>query len=483
MIGTNFIKTYKSIPLQVRASLWFFICSVLQKVISVIATAVFTRVMTTEDYGLVSIYNSWADILLMIAALNLNVGCFNVGMTKYDKNREVWVSSLQVLSLLSASVFVIVFLGTYKLWGAVVGLSFFLCVVMAITFFFNPAINLWVAKQRYTNSYRQLVIMTLSFSILNLVLPLIFVFCSNHKGEAKIIASAVAIILCGSFLLFCNFRDAKKISQKIYDKSFCKFAFKYNIQMMPAFLSTSFMCQIDRIMIDRMIGREEAAIYSVAYNVAFMISIVSSAINATFNPWMMQNIKKQNFSRTSEVGVAISIFLLFIIEAFIFFAPEVVYILAPAEYYKAIYIIPSVAGSVFFTLIYTLYCPIAQFKLKVMRLTFVNVLAGSLNVVLNYYAISKWGYLAAGYTTFISYFIYGVGTALSCAGLLQCVELYKLYDLRIISTLIIILTATIIFMPILYNGIFLRYLLLLGVTVFFVIKRKELINLLRVLRG
>lgn len=50
-----------------------------------IATAVFTRAMTTGDYGFVSIYNSWVDILLMVAALNLNVGCFNVGMTKYEK--------------------------------------------------------------------------------------------------------------------------------------------------------------------------------------------------------------------------------------------------------------------------------------------------------------------------------------------------------------------------------------------------------------
>lgn len=482
MPGNYFIEKYKKIPMRVRASMWFFICSVLQKMIAVVSTVVFTRVMTTGDYGLVSIYNSWADILLIIASLNLSVGCFNVGMTRYEKNKEVWVSSLQILSLISALIFVIAFLGSYKWWGDLIGLSFLLCVVMSVTFFFSPAINLWTAKQRYTNSYRKLVIVTIGFSILNLVLPLILVLNSDHKGEAKIIASAIAIVLYGGFLLFSNLREARKKTPKIYNQSFSRFAIKYNLQMMPAFLSTSFMSQIDRIMIDRMIGRDEAAIYSVAYNVAFMISIVSSAISATYNPWMMQRVKNKNFTMMNEIGISISVSLLLIIEAFIFIAPEVIKIFAPAEYYEAIYIIPAVAGSTFFNLIYALYCPIAQFKLKVIHLTLVNLLAGVLNVGLNYYAIGKWGYIAAGYTTFISYLIYGSATAALCISLLRKDGVYKLYNLRILSTLIIILIISTVVVPFLYKGIVLRYMLLIGVVICFVIKRNKILKLLKVLK-
>lgn len=475
------LAKYREIPVRVKASLWFFICSVFQKLISVISTAVFTRVMTTGDYGLISIYNSWTDILLMIASLSLNVGCFNVGMTRYDTRRESWVSTLQILSLISASVVTVIFIATFNIWGDWVGLSFLICCVMAVTFYFNPAVNLWTAKQRYTSSYRKLGTMTLAFSVCTLLLSLVMVLNSDHKGEAKIIASAAVTVIFGAVLLVCNLRAVEE--DKFFDASFGKFAFKYNLQMMPAFISTSFMSQIDRIMIDRMISRDAAAIYSVAYNVAFMISIVSGAINATYNPWLMQKVKNKNFDRVNEIGIAISVALLFVIEGFIFLAPEVVKILAPIEYYEAIYIIPAVAGSTFFTLIYGMYSPVPQYKLHVASLASINVLAGIVNVTLNYIAIAKWGYIAAGYTTFISYFIYGFGTAIFSIYLLKKDGIKeKIYNGKLLTLMVLGLVISIIVVPLLYNFFIVRYLLLSIILIVFFLKRQTIINLIKMLK-
>lgn len=444
------VERYKEIPLRVRASMWFFICSVLQKLISVISTTVFTRAMCTADYGLISIYNSWTDILILIASLNLNVGCFNVGMTRYEDRRDSWVSSLQILSLISVSIFTIVFLSTFGLWEVWVDLPFVICCVMAVTFFFNPAINLWTAKQRYTSSYKKLAVVTIAFSLCNLLLPLVMVLTSDNKGEAKIVASAVVSVVFGTVLLVSNIKSAR--GEKLFDRSFSSFAFKYNLQMMPAFISTSFMSQIDRIMIDRMIGRDAAAVYSVAYNVAYMISIVSGAVNATYNPWLMQKVKNKNFNRVNEIGIAISVALLFVIEGFIFLAPVVVKILAPSEYYEAIYIIPAVAGSTFFTLIYGMYSPVPQYKLKIASLASINVIAGIVNVLLNYIAIGRWGYVAAGYTTYISYLIYGFGTAIFSMYLLRKSGIKeKIYNVKLLTIMVLVLTLSTVICPVLYN--------------------------------
>lgn len=46
------IEKYCSLPTLTKASLWFLVCSFIQKGISVISTPIFTRLLTPEEYGL-----------------------------------------------------------------------------------------------------------------------------------------------------------------------------------------------------------------------------------------------------------------------------------------------------------------------------------------------------------------------------------------------------------------------------------------------
>ncbi len=52
------LDKYKKIPAPVKAGLWFFICTVLQKGIVFLTVPIFTRLLTTEQYGLLTVYQS-----------------------------------------------------------------------------------------------------------------------------------------------------------------------------------------------------------------------------------------------------------------------------------------------------------------------------------------------------------------------------------------------------------------------------------------
>ena len=453
----NLVDKYKSIPVQVKTSFWFFFCSIAQKAISVLSTAVFTRMMSTEDFGLVSIYNSWSDIFVMIASLNLAVGCFNVGMTRYDNDRKTWVSSLQILSAISAFLFSCIYMILYPIWNQYIKLPFICIFIMVVTFFTIPALNLWTAKQRYEYSYRKLVFVSLTYSIAIFVFSLMGIILFENKGVAKIVATAVVTSVIGSFLFLSNIGSG----EAKYNKNYVIFAARYNICMMPAFLATFLLNQIDRVMIDWMVGRDVTGIYSVSYNAAYMIIIVNSAINATYNPWMMRKVKNSDFSKTATIGTSISSGLMITIIAFILLAPEFVKIIASKDYYDAIYIIPAVAGSTYFSLIYCLYCPIAQYYLKVKQLAFVNVLAAIANVVLNYFGIKEYGYIAAGYTTYICYFIYGWGTAVYSIYLMKEKHITtSIYNTKMLIVHTAILTIVTVIAPFLYYGYVVRFILL-----------------------
>ena len=86
------INKYKNLSQPLKASIWFTICSFLQKGIQFITAPIFTRLLSPEDFGTVNVYNSWFQILLIVVSLNLFQGVFNVGMIKFEDNQYKYMS-------------------------------------------------------------------------------------------------------------------------------------------------------------------------------------------------------------------------------------------------------------------------------------------------------------------------------------------------------------------------------------------------------
>lgn len=473
-------KKYSKLPVPVKASLWFMVCSLTSKSISVVSTMILTRLMSTEQYGLVSLYNSWFEIVYVIGSLNLSVGVFNVGMTKFENDRERWMTTLCFLSLATSIVFSAIFILLYRYSIVFVQLPPFLIVFMLTTIFPSTAYNIWIAGQRYKLNYRKMVFVTLLYSVIILLIGTSTVFLFEAKGEAKILSNGIVIIVLGIILFIRMYREANNK----FSKEYATFAFKYNVQMFPAFISAFVLNQMDRIMIENMCGRSQQGVYSFAYNAAIMISVVGTSLSAVFNPWFMQRVKERRFTNIAYISnVTASLFFMSIV-AFVMIAPEVVYILGTKEYGEAVYIIPAVAGSTFFSLIYTFYCPILQYNLKTSILSGITVIAAITNFVLNYVSIQKWGYIAAGYTTFVCYLIYGWGTAFFATKTSNEQgygnNIFNHKYLLLLSALLLVLSASVNY---LYNHFRLRVgvliILVLGTVVF----RKKLIQAIMTMKG
>ena len=78
------LNRYKSFPIQVKASLWFLICSFLQKGISTVTTPIFTRIMNTTEYGQYNVFNSWLSIASIFVSLSLTGGVYAQGLVKFE---------------------------------------------------------------------------------------------------------------------------------------------------------------------------------------------------------------------------------------------------------------------------------------------------------------------------------------------------------------------------------------------------------------
>ena len=112
----SLIKKYQELSVVVKASFWFTVCNILQKGINMLTVPIFTRMMSIEEYGVYSVFQSWYNILIIVITLNLFAGVLNKGMVKYENDRWGFLSSIQTLSILTTGFFFLSFVAFSEIW-------------------------------------------------------------------------------------------------------------------------------------------------------------------------------------------------------------------------------------------------------------------------------------------------------------------------------------------------------------------------------
>ena len=66
------IKSIISGSKEVKASSAYVICSVLQRCLTFITLPLFTRILTTDEYGISTVYTSTMAVVIIFTTLNLS---------------------------------------------------------------------------------------------------------------------------------------------------------------------------------------------------------------------------------------------------------------------------------------------------------------------------------------------------------------------------------------------------------------------------
>lgn len=462
------IEKYKALSVQSKSAIWFVFCSILQKGISFITVPLFTRLLTTEEYGTYSLYLSWFQIMTMVTSLYLYHGVFNNGMNKFDTDRDAYISSMQALVSIITFAFFGIYLVRKDIWSNLLGLSNCLIILMFIELFVNPAIHFWTGRQRFEFKYKRLVAVTIARSAANPFLGLIMVLAAHDKATARIISVVVTELVFSGCLMIRQFAKGKVFFHPYY----WKFALGMAIPLIPHYLSTIILIQGDRVMISHMVGRSEVALYSVAYNVGLLVQIVSSAIISSFTPWLYQCVKARNMSSIKGTVNLLLLLITIIAIGMMLCSPEIVTIFGSSEYRGAAYVIPPVAASVFFIFLYNIIVFPQFYFEKTKFIALFSVAAAGLNILLNYLLIPKFGYLAAGYTTLICYMMYGFGHSyVSKRVLKKNLNGYELFDKRVILLFSFVVVGVCVASNLIFPYWYLRYSLLALICLFLYRKR------------
>lgn len=466
-------EKYKKISIQAKAAMWFATCSILQKGISFIVVPIFTRLLTTEQYGTYSLYLSWLQILTIVTSLYLYFGVFTNGMNKYDDDRDRYISSMQGLTLTITAIVFVFFLVAQKTWSNLLGLTPHLIFLMFIEMAITPALSFWSGRQRFEYKYRKLVIVTLCQSVINPVLGLILVSMSEDKATARIVSTVIVeVVFCGVIMVY------QFIKGKCWcDKKYWKFALGMAIPLLPHYLSGMILNKGDQIMISKMVSTSAVAFYSVAYNIGMLVQIFTNAISNSFTPWVYQRIKADKYEKIPETINFLMLLVAAISLCLMLMSPELVLLFGSSGYASAAYVIPPVAASVFFIFLYNILSTPQFYYEKTRFLMVSSLLAAVVNLGLNYVFIKQYGYVAAGYTTLVCYVLYSIGHAIVSRKVMKEFMPGKtLFDYRCVIGLSVFVILAGIGCNFLFSYRIIRYALLVCFAIIAYVKREMLMS-------
>lgn len=464
---------WNKLPLAAKVSTAYAVCSILQKCLSFITLPLFTRLLTTEQYGQLTIYSSWQGILSIFLTLNLAYGSFSTAMIKFENDRDGYISSVEGICIFLTVLFLLIYLPFQSFWNYWFQLPTKLILMMVVEVLCSTAILLWSGKKRFEFKYIGVISVTLLMAVVSPIVAYFLIVNNDEKGYARIIGFAIVNILIGGAFFVRNAIRGKKVINKVY----CKYALGFNIPLLAYYLSQIIFNQINRIMISHMVGTDKAAIFGVAYSLAMVLTFILNAINNSYVPWFYGKIKEGKMSDNRHVSLGIAGFMAVILSGVIWFAPEVIQVMAGSQYVEAIYVVPPVAISLLLLFYAQLFINVEFYYEEKKSLVWASIGAAVVNSILNYFLIKWFGFVAAAYATLLSYIIFAYSNYRAMKRVLNKREIQDNgYNYKGLVVVLLVFCMFSAIGELLYDMFLIRLIVTLVLLLFIYSKRKYIID-------
>lgn len=382
-----------------RASIYYVAANIIGQGVVLLSSAVFTRMMSKEDYGLVSTYSTWVLVINTFICLNLFISV-RTAFIDFRDNYDRYNSSVLMLNIICGivmSAIIICITGLsgldFRIWEVI------LACIQSVAL---NIINYILAIQAMKNEYKQRVFMMIAPNwthiLLSIMLMLIF---TGNLYMAKIVGNAFGFFAFG---VICTVMLFYKAAPKVIPK-YWKYALRISVPSIFSILSDLILMQCDRLMLTSMIGAEETAEYSVVYNVSSIIVAIYQAINGAWTPWFFSGIKANEEERIKKYQGYYMLIFTVLSCGMMTISPELIKIMSPKNYWQGIsYVAPIVAAS-YMIFLYVFFSTYLLYRKRTVRIMVNTIVAAGLNFAMNYVLIPRYQAVGAVMATVVSYML------------------------------------------------------------------------------
>jgi len=401
--NSNLINKIKNSDIfeTLRHSKNYFSADVATKALGFISIPIFTRLFTQEDYGIIAVFTSYIGIITIVFSLNLHGAVGRYCLEKKDDLDEFIGTSLFSVGLilcLTIPIFIVFnkkIITLMKLPNALFIYIIFYCLFEIIFSVYGQIL----INKRMSKEYALINILKgyISFGVV-----VLFVYLLK---ENRYLGRIWGGFLINFFFSIYFILRILKFSRFVFRIEHLKYILNYAIPLIPYSLSGIILAQFDRIMINDIVGTSSAGLYSLGYNIGMLLLLVNSATLSALGPDFVKFLDKKEYSRVDSLLEKVFYIGLIAALGLILFAKEIGIILVDEKFHEGLKVVPIVVIGYVFYEMYYMYGMYPGYQKKTVFASIVVIFSGILNIILNAIFIPKYGYIAAAYTTLISYFV------------------------------------------------------------------------------
>ena len=397
-----------------KAGIGYTIGNYLLKGLSFFTIPIFARLLTTEDYGIVNTFGAYESILFVLIGLAIH-SSFKNARYKYGlasdgseigKDYETYVSNAYSFISFSAIIWFVLVLLFRNVLSRFLGLEPSLLLLLVLYSSANALVIAYNTHIGISFEYKKFLKVAFSNAIGNIIISLFLILSifSEKRYMGRIIGTVLPVLIVGIGIAVLQFRR-KKPHNTI---SMMKWGLKYSLPIVPHGISQIILSSFDRLMINRMISASATGLYSFAYNIFVIIQVTAGSIDSVWGPWFYGKRNEDDLKSIKKYSSIYTVFLAAFCVVIMLVSPELIRILGGEKYSDSVYcVIPIVAGG-FFTMLYNIPASVEYYYEKTSYIASATTVAAVLNIGLNFVFINRYGYIAAAYTTFLTYLLYFV---------------------------------------------------------------------------
>lgn len=379
--------------------------TVIVAAINFITIPIFTRMLDTAGYGIVTVYTAWVQIFTVFIGLKADGSIGSAKANLPEEEQDSYQFSILTMSL---GTFAFIFILTMVFMNLASGLlsmspAMIVCMLAQsfgafLVAFFNMR---FIFRKQAQKNFLVSVGLCLATTLLSVAL-ILWVFSGDDAYLGRALGLMVPNVLIGLGLFI-----ALAVSQRGRIKvKYWRFCLVLTLPLILHGLSQLVLAQTGKIATQQIWGDSLAGVYGIAVTIVGLVNAIYLALNNAFVPFMYDDLggKTDEATKQRHFNNYTVMFTMGVV-AFTFMAPEILKLMSTPAYWDAIEILPPLIVGQYCVFLYSFPVNYEFFKMRTSSIAVGTLLAAALNIALVVWLVPKLGMMGAALATMVAYLL------------------------------------------------------------------------------
>ncbi len=390
-------------------SFWYGVIPKFSYVVTILLLPFITPFLTLEDYGMIGIINSYKGIAIGIATFGLHMHLTNSFFELKGNFKLLWnrlFFYMFVTSFITSLCLAIVYIFTLPINSIIT--KIFIISASTIPVCLIP--NTVIAGHYYvlTEQPKKQVITNLVGSLLSILTSFIIIRFFHYGYIGWVLGTSLSAIVV--FVLFMKplYTDAKIYPQVDFNTKRIKRLVKTALPIIPHNLGHILLSSSDRIVMSILgVSVTNIGLYTNGYQIGEIANTIIVGFFTALSPTIQKKIRAKDQKAMCYVYRLSILTISFFIFCCMMFMKEFYVIFIRNESMQPAYLIAIIicSGYLVSTSLYLFLSTSIFIKKDTHKILYLTFYPAILNLILNFVFIPVYGYMAAIYTSIISYWI------------------------------------------------------------------------------